>query len=176
MHVGSPLDDVEVDLEQPLLGDPGQMLEHPGEHHLLELARERAFVPQIEIAHELHGDRAGTAPKRARPQIVGDRALDRLEVEAAVAKEGAVLVGDHRRDERRRDPFQWAEVRVRLGQLALDLPAARQMDARDEWLLESEIEAGAFPIQRQAVRHHGSRETNAVGARTVEIERQLVVP
>src|SRR5512144_1869699 len=53
MDPGTPLDDVQVDLEQALLRDTGEVLEDPGQYDLLSLAGERARMARVEIAREL---------------------------------------------------------------------------------------------------------------------------
>ena len=86
---GTPLDHVQVDLEDPVLSESG--LQEEREDQLLELAREALLTAQEQVLGELLGD-GGRAAHGAALSHVGGEGLRQLgEVQAGVGEEGEVF-------------------------------------------------------------------------------------
>src|SRR5690606_15629840 len=81
---GAELDDVQVKLEDLLLGE--LLLEQQGEHRLLQLARQRLLALEIDVLRELHADGAAAPHEAARLNVLTYRVCDGLAVETVVVK------------------------------------------------------------------------------------------
>ena len=86
------VDLVDVELEDLVLGEARLDLE--GEQHLVELAGERLFLGQEEVARDLHGDGARALAHAARDEIGQRRPRHADVVHAAVLVEALVLGGE----------------------------------------------------------------------------------
>ena len=82
------LGDVEIDLDDALLWP--EQLDEGGEIGFQALAHETAAIPQEQVLRHLLADRAGTAQPRAVLGI-GQRGLDRIDIEAMVVREFLVF-------------------------------------------------------------------------------------
>ena len=90
------VDLVEIDLEQPLLGD--LPLDVGGEERLVRLARQRPLAPHDAVLDHLLGDRAPALHLPAA-QVGPGRAQQPDRIDAAVLQEARVLGGHYRLDQ-----------------------------------------------------------------------------
>src|SRR5579872_5399592 len=91
IHSAAQLDDVEIDLENALLGP--ERLDQHSQPRLQGLAHEAVAVPQEEILGDLLGDGAG-APQLLAALAGPDRLTYGVEVEAGVKRKLLVFRGD----------------------------------------------------------------------------------
>src|SRR5262249_36163087 len=91
-HVLSPLDDVEIELEDAALAHA--RFEHRRENRLLPLAKQAALPREKEVLRELLRDGRAPGDDLAAPLVLLQRALDAFPVETVVLDELGVL-GDY---------------------------------------------------------------------------------
>ena len=101
------VDLVDVELEDLIFGQA--VLDLEGEQHLVELAGERFFLGQEEIARDLHGDRARALPRAAGHEIGQRGAQRRRVIHAAMLVEALVFCREDRLAHLLRDIFDLDE-------------------------------------------------------------------
>ena len=104
IHTVAPFDDVQVDLDDPFLGE---ILLHPINDHGLSGFPDQALAGgEEQILRELLGDRAAAAGIAALFDVGLDRFDDRVPVDALVSEEIRIFGGEDRVDEVLRDRAQ----------------------------------------------------------------------
>ena len=163
----APLDDVEVDLQNPALGERG--LEPPGNHQLLELPHRVPGRRQVQVLGKLLRDRAGAARELSFLPIRLERCANLLKVDPFVVEKRRVLRNEHRTPQRVRD------ARVRHPLLAdLKLPplllrfAFAQLHERAGFRIDRgqrpnvrQCQINVGKIRKRKDRGEGSRTQNA---------------
>src|SRR5215468_3509479 len=94
VDAAAPLHDVEIELENPPLAELA--LELKGDDHLANFPQRILRRVEIEIARELHCDRAAAARELALLPVALRRLLELIEVDAVVAEERRVLAQEDR--------------------------------------------------------------------------------
>ena len=149
---GAEIDPVEVDGEDLLLAELG--LEPDGVDQLLQLAAEGALVVEVEVLHQLLGDRAAALDDAAGAEV-GQRGAGEAEhVDAEMAPEAGILGGDHGLHEEGRDLVELdiaGPARAAAGERA----AVRGQD-RDRWAARSRPGARAGRAARGRRRRRGA--------------------
>jgi hypothetical protein len=128
----APLDDVQVDLQDPML--PPYELEQEGEVRLEALPDPASALPEEHVPGTLHRDRPRAVQvAAAMASVVGERATDGGDVDPAMEEEACVLCRDDRAEKR--------GVHLVERHPALRDPAARRLDeAGDHQRRERRIE------------------------------------
>lgn len=104
VHAASPFRDIEVQLEDPRLGQP--VFERAGDQSLAGLAKQRALGRQIQIFRQLLGNGAPASLEFTRFEIVQRGVANAFPVESLMDEEGGVLGRDHGALQLGRDPAQ----------------------------------------------------------------------
>ena len=162
----APFDDVQVELEDP---DLGQLRFEPArDHQLRELALRAVRRRQVEVLRELLRDGRGAARGHAAADAVFERHAQLVEVEAVVLPERGVLRHDHGALERGRDAVVAHPSPRRPPRLAAGGGLARAQ-------VHERRRAGILLLERSHVRQpdpavrdqRGDTATSASAARTI---------